>query len=979
MTPRVVTGLQSTDTVLVHCMRRYLQMLRFVGVAVTLSVIPLAAAVSPVAHDGGLQDGRQAAAASTAPGPAQAAQAPPAADAPASPTIEFIATIEQLVNASNTDTLRTLFGPLMPDAEVTAAIADLAIPNARQTTFRERDRAPIPGIESSGYRVVVESFSETANAGRIATIRFDLRRFDNLPGAPWRIVAFDRLTLVDGLYKLSLDESTQYSIDNLRLTGEDVEIAVDRGEAFVAMTPDGITALVILGNGTMTFSPRPEAEQVQVKLFSGKSTLVAPFSVAWIRLNPQDVRDRVNANALVPGPVDRQQFEKARAVFTEEVSRSFSLDLSDLSRDTWTLIPGFGDLLTTVRTRKYGELTYTHSNNEAEDISLFDRQARRNIAVYASQRRLASRGRGYDEDMLADYDVLDYSVDATYTPLREWMEGRATMTVRVRSYVLSTFTVKLAESLVVRSVVGDRAGRLLALRVRGQNNLLVSLPTPLSQGELITLTITYAGRLQSLPPDREVALAGEPQDAGVLFPDAPVLTPEPRWVFTNRTDWYPQAPVTDYATATMRLTVPSTYQVMASGEPAGTPTVKAGTGPRDAGVTTYEFAARQPVRYLAWVVSKLAPSTSATVELPPAPPATSPASEPATGPEVSPQRGLVLGGFGEARPVPQGAFYSTLDLSVVANPRQVSRGRALAELSRQIFEVYGALVDDLPYPSFALTLVDHELPGGHSPAYFALLHQPLPTSPYLWRNDPVYFDEFPLFFLAHELAHQYWGQAVGWKSYHEQWISEGFAQYFALLYAERRGGPDLLESVLGKMRRSALEYTGQGPIWLGYRLGHIRNESRVFRAVIYNKSAVVLHMLRGLMGDERFFEALKALYRASRFRKIGTDDVRRAFEQAAGQSLERFFERWVYEFGIPRAAWRVESGQTQSVVVVDQDGDLVYDFPVTVSYTDVQGQRQTAIIPVNAEQVRFPLPGGGPARDVRVEHGGSLVRLSRTR
>ncbi len=149
MTPRVVTGLQSTDTVLVHCMRRYLQMLRFVGVAVTLSVIPLAAAVSPVAHDGGLQDGRQAAAASTAPGPAQAAQAPPAADAPASPTIEFIATIEQLVNASNTDALRTLFGPLMPDAEVTAAIADLAIPNARQTTFRER---------------------------------FDLRRFDNLPG-----------------------------------------------------------------------------------------------------------------------------------------------------------------------------------------------------------------------------------------------------------------------------------------------------------------------------------------------------------------------------------------------------------------------------------------------------------------------------------------------------------------------------------------------------------------------------------------------------------------------------------------------------------------------------------------------------------------------------------------------------------------------------------------------------------------------------
>ena len=47
------------------------------------------------------------------------------------------------------------------------------------------------------------------------------------------------------------------------------------------------------------------------------------------------------------------------------------------------------------------------------------------------------------------------------------------------------------------------------------------------------------------------------------------------------------------------------------------------------------------------------------------------------------------------------------------------------------------------------------------------------------------FDGYPQFFLAHEIAHQFWGGAVGWESYHEQWISEGFAQYFALLYAER--------------------------------------------------------------------------------------------------------------------------------------------------------------------------------------------------
>jgi len=82
-------------------------------------------------------------------------------------------------------------------------------------------------------------------------------------------------------------------------------------------------------------------------------------------------------------------------------------------------------------------------------------------------------------------------------------------------------------------------------------------------------------------------------------------------------------------------------------------------------------------------------------------------------------------------------------------------------------------------------MLEHDLPGGHSPGYFAALNQPLPTSPLVWRNDPAAFSSFPDFFLAHELAHQWWGQAVGWKNYHEQWISEGFAQYFSALYAQR--------------------------------------------------------------------------------------------------------------------------------------------------------------------------------------------------
>ena len=95
-----------------------------------------------------------------------------------------------------------------------------------------------------------------------------------------------------------------------------------------------------------------------------------------------------------------------------------------------------------------------------------------------------------------------------------------------------------------------------------------------------------------------------------------------------------------------------------------------------------------------------------------------------------------------------------------------------------------------------------------------------------WRNDPASFDGFPEFFLAHELAHQWWGQAVGWKNYHEQWLSEGFAQYFAALYAQQQRGDEVFASVLRQLRRWAMDESDQGPVYLGYRLGHIKGDSR---------------------------------------------------------------------------------------------------------------------------------------------------------
>jgi hypothetical protein len=78
--------------------------------------------------------------------------------------------------------------------------------------------------------------------------------------------------------------------------------------------------------------------------------------------------------------------------------KSFGLDLADLSRDSWSLVPGIGDFLAEVDTRRFGTLTYTLSDNDPEDITVFDRSKRRNLSVYASKARAAAQGNTFDED-----------------------------------------------------------------------------------------------------------------------------------------------------------------------------------------------------------------------------------------------------------------------------------------------------------------------------------------------------------------------------------------------------------------------------------------------------------------------------------------------------------------------------------------------------------------------------------------------------
>ena len=646
-------------------------------------------------------------------------------------------------------------------------------------------------------------------------------------------------------------------------------------------------------------------------------------------------------------------------------------------------MPQPGDFVAEVKTRRFDDLTYARSSGEAEDVTMFQRARKRNIAAYASEQKLQSRGRFFDEDDNVDYDVLEYDIDAAFHPEREWMEGRTRMKLRIKSHGIGVLTLRFAESLNVSSVSSDEFGRMLFIRVRNQNSVLVNLPSPLARDFPLTLMITYSGRLarqgildESLLVD---GIGGgkespEGQQRNSQPDDVPIVPAEPKWLFSNRNYWYPQNQVTDYATARLRLAVPAEYNVVASGildegSPTVAPPVTLDSSSRVVPRVWYSFATPQPVRYLGIVISRMIRVDAATVALDIVPTKVPPPDM--RGTSTLQQQ---INRIDAAIAIPPVGARNTVRLAVDANRRQESRGREALGTAADILRLYSGLIGDVPYDAVTLAMVEDDLPGGHAPGYFAMMNNPPPVAPFNWRNDPASFQGFPEFFLAHELAHQWFGQAVGWKNYHEQWLSEGFAQYFAALYAREKRGENAFRDVLRQFRRWAIEDSDQGPIYLGYRLGHIKGEGRVFRALVYNKGAAVLHMLRRLIGDEAFFSGIKRFYADNRFRKAGTDDLRKAMEAASGRDLARFFERWIYDNGIPRLRYSSAVEGQELIVRFEQTGDI-YDLPVTVAVTYTDGKVAEFIVPVNDAVNVGQLALTGAVRSVEVNPDGAAVAI----
>jgi aminopeptidase N len=222
--------------------------------------------------------------------------------------------------------------------------------------------------------------------------------------------------------------------------------------------------------------------------------------------------------------------------------------------------------------------------------------------------------------------------------------------------------------------------------------------------------------------------------------------------------------------------------------------------------------------------------------------------------------------------------------------------------------------------------------------------------------------------LAHEIAHQWWGNQIGWQTYHDQWLSEGFATYSAALQiASEKDGSRKFRELLRQYKADLISKTPQGatvesggPIFMGHRLSNSQNPDG-FTDIIYKKSCWVLHMLRELMTsgpkrkEEPFFAMLRDFVTAFRGRSASTQDFIHYAEKYMTPSmnlernrrLEWFFDDWVYGTGVPEyklnvAVKRLGAGKYAITGKIQQAGvpaDFEMPVPLVARYGRERSER----------------------------------------
>jgi aminopeptidase N len=294
--------------------------------------------------------------------------------------------------------------------------------------------------------------------------------------------------------------------------------------------------------------------------------------------------------------------------------------------------------------------------------------------------------------------------------------------------------------------------------------------------------------------------------------------------------------------------------------------------------------------------------------------------------------------------------------SVYTTPELAEWARGAFSMAPRIMSLFERLIGPFPYEKLA-HLQSSTRFGGMENASAIFYDDKLFTSRSLGEG-----------IIAHETAHQWFGDAVTEREWGHLWLSEGFATYFAALWTREAHGDAAYRAEMAKIREQVLRdrVVATRPVLDTAQTNYLS----LLNANSYQKGGYILYMLHQELGDSAFFRGLRNYYADYRHGTALTDDLRRELERSSGRSLEAFFEQWLRRPGVPElgVSWAHDAATGVLSVHVRQAGSggaYVLTMPVAVTNAAGVTERIMVNVPPVTDTV-IVLPRKYPTRPIAV-------------
>jgi aminopeptidase N len=255
-----------------------------------------------------------------------------------------------------------------------------------------------------------------------------------------------------------------------------------------------------------------------------------------------------------------------------------------------------------------------------------------------------------------------------------------------------------------------------------------------------------------------------------------------------------------------------------------------------------------------------------------------------------------------------------------------------AEPTKKVLEFYSDYIGPFAYEKLA-NIQSNSVSGGMEAASAILYSETsvVGDKNERWRNVVI-----------HEIAHQWFGNAVTESDWDDVWLSEGFATYFTLLFIEHEYGHDEFMKGLASSKTRVNTFYTQHP---EYRIIHdnLSDMSQVTSSQTYQKGSWILHMLRGMLGEEVFWKGIQSYYKKYMNLNATTSDFKREMEEASGKDLNVFFEQWLYKPGALtlNGTWQYNAKKKEVTLQLKQtqtDGSI-FNTPLQVAITSAKDKQ----------------------------------------